>query len=209
MKTRTFHLNFGLLADTFLSSGKDTTSLLDDFENTGPLRYCQIDKNDVKIRLFIIGSLLLDVTEDNFLLARLQKDITVVCLPCGPGWTRQTHPDNPNLWTCIPCGKKQYVIDPNQHGCKQCPAGAKCEDEKGAITFVPIHPAESVWENTSSGLYRLIRCPPGYVLVRDETMPVMDRCVPCPPYFYSVDEAIFGKKMWALTGEDTASSCNP
>ena len=194
-------------AESFLSSGTHKiTSLLD---YNMPLAYCQIGEEDVKIRLFVRPGQELDVTGANQSeLSRLETIVTVTCLPCESGWARKTTDDG-KLWTCNPCGKNLYIIDPNQHQCQQCPAGAQCEDEEGRSIFKPTNPAESVLENTSTGLFRITKCPAGYVLVRDEAKPVLDRCVPCPPYFYSVEEAIFGEKMWALSGEDIASACNP
>ena len=42
--------------------------------------------------------------------------------------------------------------------------------------------------NSSSGnhLYRLIECPSGYVISRDESFPDQDRCVQCTTGFYSL-----------------------
>ena len=37
-------------------------------------------------------------------------------------------------------------------------------------------------------------------------LPVLDRCVPCPPYTYSVEPAVYGSKMWATKAEDL--KCN-
>jgi hypothetical protein len=88
------------------------------------------------------------------------------------------------------------------HPCQQCPAGARCDDG----TFTPANPPDSVWDSTSEGIYRLSRCPPGHILVRDEMLPVFDRCVSCPPYTYSVEPAAYGGKMWATKAEDL--KCN-
>ena len=94
---------------------------------------------------------------------------------------------------CRPCEKNQYVINPMKHACKQCPAGARCPEG----TFTPHDPADSVWNATQMGVNRLVRCPAGYVLVRDEENPTLDRCLPCPPYTYSVEEAFFGQRpLW-------------
>ena len=96
----------------------------------------------------------------------------------------------------------QSSPDPNVHPCRQCPAGARCDDG----TFTPANPPDSVWDSTSEGIYRLSRCPPGHILVRDEMLPVFDRCVSCPPYTYSVEPAAYGGKMWATKAEDL--KCN-
>ena len=194
-------------AESFLSSGTHKTSSLLDYNV--PLAFCQAGEKHVNIRLFVSPGQQLDVTgATQSDLSRLDKTVTVACLPCEPGWTRKETADG-KLWTCNPCGKNLYIIDPNQHTCQQCPAGAKCEDEEGRSIFKPTNPAESVWENTSTGLFRITKCLAGYVLVRDEAKPVLDRCIPCPPYFYSVEESIFGGRMWALSGKDIATACNP
>jgi len=45
------------------------------------------------------------------------------------------------------------------------------------------------------------------VLVRDDDKATLDRCVACPPYTYSVEEAIYGQKMSVGQGEEIV--CNP
>ena len=45
------------------------------------------------------------------------------------------------------------------------------------------------------------------MLVRDDDKPTLDRCVACPPYTYSVEEAIYGQKMSVGQGEEIV--CNP
>jgi hypothetical protein len=127
-------------------------------------------------------------------LMTLQTSATVACLPCVPGWQRVeifTAEFPAGLWTCRACEKNQYIIDPNRDLCQQCAAGAQCTD--GA--FAPNDPADSVW-NSTDGIYRITKCPPGYVLIRDEAEPVSDRCIPCSPDTYSVEAAVFGEKLW-------------
>jgi hypothetical protein len=139
-------------------------------------------------------------------LMALQTSSTVVCLPCVPGWQRVevVAAEFPaRLWTCQACEKDQYIVDPNQHVCQQCPAGAVCSEG----TFTADDPADSVWEATQMGVYRLVRCPRGYVLVRDEDKPALDRCTPCPPYTYSIEEAVYGQKMSVGQGDEIV--CNP
>ena len=42
----------------------------------------------------------------------------------------------------------------------------------------------------------------------DEAKAVLDRCLLCPPYTYSVEEAFYGvKPLWTQTGD--TSACNP
>ena len=186
--------------ESFLSKGDAIlTSLKEDFV-APPLRYCQIGVPDVLIRLYVISSAQLDAPAD---LPTLQKTIKVDCHPCEPGWTRQETSDG--LWTCVRCDKKQYIIDPNANECQPCAVGAVCEDGK----FQPVNPADSVWNSTADGVYRIVKCPPGFVLIRDEADPVSDRCVPCAPDTYSVEEAVFGERLWDRSVENYNQYCHP
>ena len=135
--------------------------------------------------------------------ALLQQTVTVSCKPCTAGWTRQE--TSGGLRTCVRCDKKQYVMDPNEHRCQACPAGATCE----AGSFAPTNPADSVWNSTSNGIYRITSCPAGYVLIREDAEPTSDRCVACPPDTYSVEEAVFGERLWDRSVENYNQYCHP
>jgi len=180
--------------EPYLSSGAHiTTSLLDDFDTAIPLKFCQVDVKVVDIRLFVMKSALMDAPADD--IPTLQKTLTVTCLPCEPGWTRVTEG---GLWTCKKCESSNYIIDPNLHKCQPCPEGATCDGNQLTPKI-----KGSVWdEGVSTGVYRLSRCPPGYVLIRDEAFSVLDRCVACPPDTYSVDEALFGQRLWTRSVEN-------
>lgn len=68
----------------------------------------------------------------------------------------------------------------------------------------------SLWnDDKSNGIYRIRQCPAGYVLIRDDAQPVLDRCVSCPPDTYSVELAIFGAKLWNESVEYYNSYCHP
>ena len=75
-----------------------------------------------------------------------------------------------------------------------------------AGAFMPSEPDDSEWQSTADGRYRLYRCPARHVLVRSENAPILDRCVPCPPYTYSVDLAEYGEKLFVEQGQQI--SCN-
>ena len=81
---------------------------------------------------------------------------------------------------CTACKSGQYVIDPDQNACSECPAGAICAD--GAFFGLP---AGAVWL-AAGDFMRLEACPAGYVLVRDEARPAADECVACPASKYLV-----------------------
>ena len=185
----------------YLSIGtQKTTSLVDDFDLTAPLKFCQVDVKEVNIRLFVMSSPGLDAPSH---LPTLQQTMTVTCVACEPGWTRVTEG---GLWTCKKCELSNYIIDPNRHNCEPCPDGATCDGSQ----LTPKVDG-SVWDaDVSTGVYRLSRCPPGYVLIRDETFPVLDRCVACPPDTYSVDEALFGQRLWTRSVENYLNNtCKP
>jgi len=88
---------------------------------------------------------------------------------------------------------------------QECPSGALCQDG----SFTPVDPPTSVWNSTSDGFYRITRCPRGYVLIRDEAEPVSDRCVPCAADTYSVEEAVFGERLWDRSVENYNQHCHP
>ena len=70
-----------------------------------------------------------------------------------------------------------------QGSCHNCPTGAVCN---GKILFGL--PSDSVWIN-ESGVLRLVECPAGYILVRDDSLPDRDECVICPAGTYSAISA--------------------
>ena len=183
-------------AESYYSSGAQETTSTALLRQTA-FKYCQAGVEDVQLRLFLSTGDDLDVTgATESELVTLQTSTVVACLPCVAGWERievVTEEFPAGLWTCRPCEKNQYVVDPNRHFCQQCPAGAKCSEG----TFTPHDPVDSVWNATQMGVNRLVQCPAGYVLVRDEEKPTLDRCIPCPPYTYSVEEAAFGvRPLW-------------
>ena len=185
----------------YLSSGEQaTTSLVDDFDFAIPMKFCQVGVNEVKIRLFVMSSPLLDAPST---LPTLQKTLSVLCQPCEAGWTRVTEGE---LWTCRKCELSNYIIDPNRHECQPCPDGAICDGNQLTPKVIG-----SIWDaDASTGVYRLSRCPPGHVLIRDEGFPILDRCVSCPPDTYSVDEAIFGQRLWTRSVENYLNNtCHP
>jgi len=195
--------------ESFLAAGqKETTSLQHDFDHLVPLKYCQVDADSLILRVFVSSGDYLDVTgardsaEGLQKLTMLQQAVVIACEPCMHGWSRQEIEGG--LWTCIKCTREQYIVDSNQHACQPCAAGATCLD--GA--FTPSNPADSVWNSTSSGIYRIISCPVGYVLIRDENEPTSDRCVPCAPDTYSVEEAVFGEKLWERSVENYNKYCH-
>ena len=196
--------------ESFLSNGlNETTSLLLDFDTPVVLKYCQVEVEEVQVRIFVISSDALDVGAagqselGRKQLASLHQTIISQCSRCKAGWTR-TEVEG-GLWTCKRCNQGQYVIDPNLHNCEPCAKGAICKEG----SFAPANPAESVWNITSDGIYRILKCPPGFVLIRDEADPVSDRCVPCAPDTYSVEEAVFDERLWDRSVENYNQYCHP
>ena len=190
------------MSDSYRSSGtQEVTSLIRDFEPV-TFKWCETQATSVNIKIFVSGGLNLDLSSSESDVLMLQKTLTVDCDECESGWNKQIVD---GLWTCTRCGKKEYVINPNLHRCQPCPAGATCEDG----TFSPSNPANSVWNSTSDGIYRIEKCPAGHVLIRDEADPVLDRCVPCAADTYSVEEAVFGEHLWDRSVENYNQYCHP
>ena len=90
---------------------------------------------------------------------------------------------------CTSCKAGQYVIDPDQNACVDCPAGAVCT----AGSFLGQTPG-AVWAVVGDNM-RVETCPVGYVLVRNEARPVADQCVACPSgkYLASNSSAAAGR----------------
>jgi hypothetical protein len=76
---------------------------------------------------------------------------------------------------CRTCAQGQYVLDPDADPCRDCPVGAACNGS-ALVGLV----AGSDWVQVGR-VVRLARCPPGYILVRDEASLDLDQCVMCPP----------------------------
>lgn len=137
-----------------------------------------------------------------------------------------------DLQDCFTCQASTYSLDPtdgcvksatgavicNPRECNKCPAGANCA---GFNAFQPVVP-NSCWGNQSvvSGggkvmLMRVISCPPGYVLVRDDTDPTLDQCAECPLDYYGLERSVYpgtimvAKSIKDLTGanSNTSSLC--
>jgi hypothetical protein len=95
---------------------------------------------------------------------------------------------------CSPCGALNYILDPNSGGeCQECPKGARCPD---GDLFIP-DPAGSDWEIVYSGsrklnmVKRIVSCPPGYYMERDNRYPLEDRCLRCDANTYLLDQNNF------------------
>ena len=90
---------------------------------------------------------------------------------------------------CRPCGALTYIID--QLGpCFKCPKGGDCSD---ITKFVPLANG-SIWEDAvlsdNSGIRkRVVECPPGYALERDEEYPDLDNCAICEVNSYRLDRS--------------------
>jgi hypothetical protein len=95
---------------------------------------------------------------------------------------------------CSPCGALNYILDPNSGGeCQECPKGARCPD---GDLFIP-DPDGSEWEIVYSGsrklnmVKRIVSCPPGYFMERDNRYPLEDRCLRCDANTYLLDQNNF------------------
>jgi hypothetical protein len=85
---------------------------------------------------------------------------------------------NPTLQQCAACGAAKYIVD-REAPCMDCPKGALCPD---GAQFLPLA-VGSVWEEvraSNGGIQkRLVQCPAGYELNRDEALATGDECKAC------------------------------
>jgi hypothetical protein len=85
---------------------------------------------------------------------------------------------NPSLQQCAACGAAKYIVD-REAPCMDCPKGALCPD---GAQFLPLV-VGSVWEEvraSNGGIQkRLVQCPAGYELNREEALATGDQCKAC------------------------------
>jgi len=88
------------------------------------------------------------------------------------------------------------VIDPDQTLCILCPIGGTCDGSqvqgKDGLDVMWLKTDYQAIDGSISQRMRVIRCPPGYILVRDETVPDLDQCSICPSGKYSAVPALLG-----------------
>jgi hypothetical protein len=73
------------------------------------------------------------------------------------------------------CPGHDYSILENSFECHRCPAGATCQGGH----FLGGKENTSSWV-PEDGKMRLVSCPLGHILVRDEANPAKDECIICP-----------------------------
>ena len=79
--------------------------------------------------------------------------------------------------TCHQCLASQYILDPNQTSCQDCPPGLSCSGHDLVLPVV----TGSQWQQAGS-VYQLILCPTGYMkmsALNGTTAPANQRCQPC------------------------------
>jgi hypothetical protein len=112
---------------------------------------------------------------------------------CAPGYRliNSTEPGvlNVDVQRCERCLPNTYILD-QLGSCVKCPKGAYCPD---GVQFVP-NALGSVWEEVqvSSGdtvelVKRIVECPAGYALEREEESPSVDNCLKCESGTYRLD----------------------
>jgi len=83
---------------------------------------------------------------------------------------------------CLP--GTEYINFPNTQVCIDCPIGGECDGS--SVSGIP----GSEWSLEASGFTRLVRCPAGHVLVRNDN-PSLDQCVRCPAGRYLIEDAVY------------------
>jgi hypothetical protein len=132
-----------------------------------------------------------------------------------------------DLQECFSCEGNSYSLNPEDgcakndagnvvcgpRACNICPSsGAFCA---GRDNFQPVVDS-SCWQkvvtpvgNSHATLMRVVSCPPGFVLVRDNADATLDQCARCPLEYYSLDRAIYpGEIMVIKTLRDLTTSDN-
>jgi hypothetical protein len=111
----------------------------------------------------------------------VESKVAFVLKSCPPGHqliNSSAGVFNPTLQQCAACGAAKYIVD-REAPCMDCPKGALCPD---GAQFLPLA-VGSVWEEvraSNGGIQkRLVQCPAGYELNREEMLATGDECKEC------------------------------
>ena len=124
----------------------------------------------------------LDAAEEDHVWEFDESKLAFVLKSCPPGHqliNSAAGVFNPTLQQCSACGATKYIIDRNMP-CMDCPRGALCPD---GAQFLPLA-VGSVWEevraNNGGIQKRVVQCPAGYAVTREEAIAINDACNSCP-----------------------------
>jgi hypothetical protein len=124
----------------------------------------------------------LDAAQEDHVWEFDESELAFVLKSCPPGHQLINSAAglfNPTLQQCSACGATKYIID-RKMPCMDCPTGALCPD---GARFLPLA-IGSVWEevraNNGGIQKRLVQCPAGYALAREEAIAINDACSSCP-----------------------------
>jgi hypothetical protein len=93
------------------------------------------------------------------------------------------------MGVCSSCAIGQYSTHPlSKSLCSKCPKGALCPDGKSFIRLPDGGKATSEWEIVD-GVYRILSCPPGYMMNREEELPLDDQCKWCEAGTYMLEQS--------------------
>ena len=121
-------------------------------------------------------------------------------LSCPLGWELRRVPDDPDQDDCVQCPAGSYLArqirwegsTEDLGKCLPCPAGLRCVAGTHEAPLIE----GSEWRLEGDHM-RVVRCPPGYVILRDEgDRSEIDQCLECPPRYYSSE--------WAEYSDDGA-----
>jgi hypothetical protein len=123
----------------------------------------------------------MEAAQEDHMWEFVQSKVAFVLKSCPPGHqlvNSSTGVFNPTLQQCAACGAAKYIID-REATCMDCPKGADCPD---GAQFLPLV-VGSVWEEVRSSngdiQKRLVQCPAGYELNREEALAIGDACTMC------------------------------
>lgn len=124
---------------------------------------------------------------DSFPFVLASKD-TPACRPGAVLTLTETSTRLGHMGVCTACTIGQYSTHALAAPCKKCPKGAHCPDGKAFIRLPDESDATSEWEIVD-GVYRIVTCPPGYMMNRDEELPLDDACIRCEAGTYLLEQS--------------------
>ena len=152
----------------------------------GTRRVLFCDQENRTCAPLLAGQKGLDAAQEDHVWEFDESKLAFVLKSCPPGHQMVNSSNgvfNPTLQQCAACGAAKYIID-REAPCMDCPKGADCPD---GAQFLPLA-VGSVWEEvraSNGGIQkRLVQCPAGYELNREEALAIGDACTMCLPGSY-------------------------
>ncbi len=154
----------------------------------------------------------MEAAQEDHVWEFVESKVAFVLKSCPPGHqmvNSSTGVFNPTLQQCAACGATKYIID-REAPCMDCPKGADCPD---GAQFLPLA-VGSVWEEvraSNGGIQkRLVQCPAGYELNREEALAIGDACTMCPQGSYRlIPSTLTDLRASQTTSNPQCTQCDP